>query len=89
MVSQEQKCIWIISQVWPSPSFLLSGSACGVGPGEASPSFPLSGTLLVGVGEGLISVCRLTLLPEPVPDGSAEAPWSGGGGGSGIPECLS
>lgn len=32
MVSQEQKCIWIISQVWP-PLFPLSALLVGVGRG--------------------------------------------------------
>ena len=30
MVNQEQKCTWIISQVWLSPSFPLSDSALWV-----------------------------------------------------------
>lgn len=30
MVNQEQKCIWIISQLWLSPSFPLSDSALWV-----------------------------------------------------------
>ena len=49
-------------------------------PGEAPP-LSLSLALLVGVGEGLLSICRLTLLPHPPAslalDGSAEAPRVG------------
>ena len=48
MVSQEQKCTRIISQV-------------------RLPPLSLSLTLLVGVGEGLLSICRLTLLPRACP----------------------
>ena len=66
MVSQEQKCIWIISQVRLPPLSLSLALLVGVGPGEA-PSLSLSLTLLVGVGEGLLSICRLTLLPRACP----------------------
>ena len=60
MVSQEQKCIWIISQVRLPPLSLSLALLVGVGPGEA-PSLSLSLTLLVGVAPGEAPPLSLSL----------------------------
>lgn len=49
MVSQEEKCTQIISQVRLPPLF-LSLTLLVVGPGEASPTLPLSWLCLWGWG---------------------------------------
>ena len=77
MVSQEEKCTRIISQVRLPPLSLSLTLLVGVAPGEAPP-LSLSLALLVGVGRGPPLYLSADTAPLSLSlDGSAEAPGVG------------